>query len=61
MRVIDMNEVVGDIVDVLDRHHIPAGYLREVFDKVEETVLYCTPIKNSPVGREMEGSRHGTR
>ena len=53
MRVIDVNEVASEIVDVLEKHHLPVGYLGEVLDKVEETVLYFAPIKRGPVGRKV--------
>ncbi|WP_317396974.1 hypothetical protein [Anaerotruncus colihominis] len=54
MRVIDVNEVASEIVDVLEKHHLPVGYLGEVLDKVEETVLYFAPIKRGPVGRKVD-------
>lgn len=58
MRVIDVNMVASEIVAVLEKHQVPVGYLEEVLDKVEETVLYFAPIKLGPVGREMENGGH---
>lgn len=52
MRVIDVNRIASEIVAVLEKHQLPVGYLEEVLDKVEETVLYFAPIKRGPVGRE---------
>lgn len=60
MRVIDTNEVASEIVGVLEKHHLPVGYLGEVLDKVEETVLHFTPIKRGQIGRKVREDKHGT-
>lgn len=60
VRIVDVNKVASEIVDVLERNNLPVGYLGEVLDKVEETVLYFTPIKLGQIGRKVREDNHGT-